>query len=71
MRLQELARTEITDVVVKEACTGSTRLRLFAHVLAPPADLPVLEVVSAGHLLTDLTLALVEPVFDHLKGDAQ
>ncbi|MEU0037254.1 acetoacetate decarboxylase [Streptomyces sp. NPDC006333] len=71
MRVQELVRTEITDVVVKEAYTGPARLQLFAHVLAPLADLPVLEVVSASHILTDLTLAPVEPVFDYLKEGAQ
>jgi acetoacetate decarboxylase len=71
MRVQELVRTEITDVVVKEAYTGPARLQLFAHVLAPLADLPVLEIVSASHILTDLTLAPVEPVFDYLKGHVQ
>ncbi|MFD9006445.1 acetoacetate decarboxylase [Streptomyces sp. NPDC059582] len=71
LRVQELVRTEITDVVVKAAYTGPARLQFFAHVLAPLADLPVLEVVSASHILTDLTLAPVEPVFDYLKGDAQ
>ncbi|MFE5142115.1 acetoacetate decarboxylase [Streptomyces fagopyri] len=71
MRVQELVRTEITDVVVKEAYTAPARLQLFAHVLAPLADLPVLEVVSASHILTDLTLAPVEPVFDYLKEDTQ
>ncbi|QFU89718.1 acetoacetate decarboxylase [Amycolatopsis sp. YIM 10] len=67
-RVQELVRTRISDVVVKEACTGPARLQLFEHVLAPLADLPVLEVVSASHILTDLTLAPVEPVFDYLEG---
>ncbi|WP_410655137.1 acetoacetate decarboxylase [Amycolatopsis sp. lyj-112] len=67
-RVFELVRTEITDVVVKEAWTGPARLQLFQHVLAPLADLPVLEVVSASHILTDLTLAPVKPVFDYLKG---
>ncbi|MFD8422707.1 acetoacetate decarboxylase [Streptomyces sp. NPDC059466] len=71
LRVQELVRTEITDVVVKEAYAGPARLQLFAHVLAPLADLPVLEVVSASHILTDLTLAPVEPVFDYLKEGAQ
>ncbi|MFF3515114.1 acetoacetate decarboxylase [Streptomyces sp. NPDC002573] len=71
MRVQELVRTQITDVVVKKAYTGPARLQLFAHVLAPLADLPVREVVSASHILTDLTLAPVEPVFDYLKGYAQ
>ncbi|WP_329291739.1 hypothetical protein [Streptomyces sp. NBC_01455] len=79
--VQEPLRADITDAVVKEAYTGPALLRSFAHVLAPPADLPGLEAVSAGHLLTDpalapveLTdpaLAPVEPVCDHLKEDAQ
>ncbi|SEP15733.1 MULTISPECIES: acetoacetate decarboxylase [Amycolatopsis] len=67
-RVMELVRTEITDVVVKEAWTGPARLQLFEHVLAPLADLPVLEVVSASHILTDLTLAPVKPVHDYLTG---
>jgi acetoacetate decarboxylase len=63
----ELVRTEITDVVVKAAYTGPARLQLFQHALAPLADLPVLEVVSASHLITDLTVAPARPVFDYLK----
>ncbi|WP_370948157.1 acetoacetate decarboxylase [Amycolatopsis sp. cg5] len=66
-RVNELVRTEITDVVIKEAWTGPARLQLFEHVLAPLADLPVREVVSASHILTDLTLAPVKPVYDYLK----
>ncbi|WP_053846913.1 acetoacetate decarboxylase [Streptomyces sp. NRRL B-24085] len=69
-RVQELVRTRITDLTVKEAWTGPARLQLFQHVLAPLADLPVLEVVSAGHIVTDLTLNGVEPVHDYLKGGA-
>ncbi|MFB6437513.1 acetoacetate decarboxylase [Streptomyces sp. NPDC056411] len=68
-RVQELVRTEITDVVVKAAYTAPARLQLFQHVLAPLADLPVLEVVSASHILTDLALAPAKPVFDYLKED--
>ncbi|WP_158890570.1 acetoacetate decarboxylase [Amycolatopsis anabasis] len=66
-RVAELVRTEITDVVVKQAWTGPARLQLFEHVLAPLADLPVREVVSASHILTDLTLAPVNPVHNYLK----
>jgi acetoacetate decarboxylase len=66
-RVQELVRTQITDIVVKEAYTGPARLELFQHALAPLADLPVLEVVSASHINTDLTLAGAKPVFDYLK----
>ncbi|MEV6239620.1 acetoacetate decarboxylase [Lentzea sp. NPDC051838] len=67
LRVQELVRTEITDVVVKQAYTGPARLQLFQHVLAPLADLPVLEVVSASHLITDLTLAPAKPVHNYLE----
>lgn len=62
----QLVRTEISDVAVKGAWTGPARLQLSAHVLAPLADLPVREIVSASHLLADLTLAPVEPVHDYL-----
>jgi acetoacetate decarboxylase len=62
----DLARTEITDLTVKEAWTGPARLQLFAHVMAPLADLPVLEIVSASHIITDLTLAPMRPVHDYL-----
>jgi len=67
LRVQELVRTEITDVVVKAAYTGPARLQLFQHVLAPLADLPVLEVVSASHIITDLTLAPAKPVHNYLE----
>ncbi|MEU0509397.1 acetoacetate decarboxylase [Amycolatopsis sp. NPDC006125] len=66
-RVAELVRTRITDVTVKEAWTGPARLQLFEHVLAPLADLPVREVVSASHVLTDLTLAPATPVHDYLE----
>ncbi|GHF01544.1 acetoacetate decarboxylase [Amycolatopsis deserti] len=66
-RVAELVRTRITDVTVKQSWTGPARLQLFEHVLAPLADLPVREVVSASHVLTDLTLAPVSPVHDYLE----
>lgn len=66
LRAADLVRTEITDIVVKGAWTGPARLQLFEHALAPMADLPVLEVVSASHVLTDLTLAPVRSVRDYL-----
>ncbi|MFJ5264745.1 acetoacetate decarboxylase [Streptomyces sp. NPDC088387] len=65
-RICELARAQISDVTVKGAWTGPARLQLFAHALAPLADLPVLEVVSASHILADLTLGRTELVHDYL-----
>ncbi|MFJ5294760.1 acetoacetate decarboxylase [Streptomyces sp. NPDC088348] len=66
----ELVHTRITDLTVKAAWTGPARLQLFAHVMAPLADLPVLEVVSASHIVTDLTLAPMTKVHDYLVDPA-
>ena len=65
------ATTPRTDVSVKEAWTGPARLQLFAHALAPMADLPVREVVAAGHIRVDVILAAFAPVFDYLAEPAQ
>lgn len=65
-RICELVVTQITDITIKGAWQGPGRLQLFAHALAPMSDLPVLEVVSATHILTDLTLSPVEVVHDYL-----
>jgi acetoacetate decarboxylase len=54
-------------VHVKGAWTGPARLELFQHALAPVADLPVLEIVGAKHLVCDLTLGLGEVAYDYLK----
>ena len=63
-RILELARSQITDITIRGAWTGPARLQLFEHVSAPLADLPVREIVSASHILTDLTLGRAELVFD-------
>jgi acetoacetate decarboxylase len=65
-RICELVRAQIWDLTVKGAWSGPARLQLFAHALAPLADLPVLEIVSASHLLTDLTLGKPVVVHDYL-----
>ena len=66
-RVADLVRTEITNITVKQAWTGPARLQLFEHALAPLADLPVQEIVSASHILTDLSLSPIVPVFDYLS----
>jgi acetoacetate decarboxylase len=66
-RVLELARSQITDMTIKGAWTGPARLQLFEHALAPLADLPVREIVSASHLLVDLTLGRASCVFDYLQ----
>ncbi|MDP9465819.1 MAG: acetoacetate decarboxylase [Actinomycetota bacterium] len=66
-RICELVRSQITDLTVKGAWTGPARLQLFEHALAPLADLPVREIVSASHILCDLTLGRPTVVHDYLE----
>lgn len=65
-RICELVRYYLRDVVVKGGWSGPAALELHPHALAPVSDLPVLEVLSAVHLVADLTLGLGEVVHDYL-----
>ena len=67
MRICELVQYNLCDVIVKGAWSGPGALQLAAHALAPVADLPVLEVISATHILADLTLPYGTVVHDYLK----
>jgi acetoacetate decarboxylase len=66
-RICELVEYYLEDITVKGAWTGPAALELHPHALAPVADLPVLEVVSGLHILTDLTLGLGKVAFDYLR----
>jgi acetoacetate decarboxylase len=68
-RICELVRYCSGDVTVKGAWEGPAALELFHHALAPVAALPVLEVLSASHILSDLTLQLGTVVHDYLPPD--
>src|SRR5262249_32794904 len=65
-RICELVEYHLEDVDLKGAWTGPAALTLSSHALAPLAELPVLEVVSAVHLIADLTLGLGKVVHDYL-----
>ena len=65
-RICELVEYYLEDVTVKGAWSGPAALSLAPHALAPVAELPVLEVVSATHLVADLTLGLGKVVHDYL-----
>jgi acetoacetate decarboxylase len=58
-RICELVEYYLEDIVLKGAWTGPAALSLTPHALAPVAGLPVLEAVSAVHILAGLTLGLV------------
>lgn len=65
-RICELVEYYLEDVTLKGAWTGPAALNLASHALAPVAELPVLEVISASHLVADLTLGLGKVVHDYL-----
>jgi acetoacetate decarboxylase len=65
-RICELVRYYLEDVQVKGAWSGPAALQLAHHALAQVAQLPVLEVISGTHILTDLTLGLGTVAFDYL-----
>jgi len=65
-RICELVRYCCEDITVKGAWEGPAALELFHHALAPVAGLPVREVISGIHVLSDLTLGLGTVVHDYL-----
>jgi acetoacetate decarboxylase len=65
-RICELVEYHLDEVELKGAWAGPASLNLSSHALAPVAELPVLEVVSAMHIVADLTLGLGKVVHDYL-----
>jgi len=65
-RICELVQYFLEDVTVKGAWTGPAALEFAHHALAPVARLPVLEVISGTHILTDMTLGLGSVIHDYL-----
>ena len=66
-RICELVRYQCENVTVKGAWSGPAAIQLFDHAMCDVARLPVREVISASHYVTDLTLGLGTVVFDYLK----
>ncbi len=66
-RICELVEYHLQDIELKGAWTGPGALDLHAHALAPVAELPVLEVISATHIVADLTLGLGKVIYDYLS----
>ncbi len=66
-RICELVEYYLEDITLKGAWTGPAALFLTPHALAPVAELPVLEIMSATHILADLTLGLGKVVHDYLR----
>jgi acetoacetate decarboxylase len=66
-RICEIVDYRLEDIVLKGAWSGPAALDLRPHALAPVADLPVREIISAVHILADLTLGLGKVVHDYLE----
>ncbi len=66
-RICDLVEYHLEDITIKGAWTGPAALQLSPHALAPVAELPVLEIMSATHILADLTLGLGKVVHDYLE----
>jgi acetoacetate decarboxylase len=68
-RICEIVEFELSDINLKGAWTGPAALELISHALAPVAELPVLEILGATHIVADLTLGLGRVVYDYLAKD--
>ena len=62
----QLVEFYLEDIDLKGAWSGPASLSLTSHALAPLGELPVLEIVSATHIIADLTLGLGKVVHDYL-----
>jgi acetoacetate decarboxylase len=69
VRICELVRYACDEITIKGAWEGPAGLELFHHALAPVAALPVVEVLSGTHILSDLSLNLGTVVHDYLLPD--
>lgn len=64
--INQLTKTYLTDITIKGAWTGPCSLELHSHALAPISNLPVLNIKSCVHFVSDLTLPYGEVVDDYL-----
>jgi acetoacetate decarboxylase len=67
-RVCELVRYQVSDLTIHGAWTGPASLEFHRHALANLAQLPVREVLSAIHIITDLSLGDGTVVHDYLAG---
>ena len=65
-RICELVEYSLDDIRIKGVWTRPGALSLNPHALAPVAELPVHEVLSAMHLVCDVTPPLGKVIHDYL-----
>lgn len=66
-RICELVEYYLENLVVKGAWSGPADIVLTPHAMAPVSYLPVRKVISATHIITDLTLPYGKVVHDYMK----
>ena len=69
-RICEIVEYYLEDITLKGAWTGPAAISLTPHALAPVAELPVLEVIGAVHMICDVTLGLGKVAYDYLQPSA-
>jgi acetoacetate decarboxylase len=67
LAIAQLIKIVETNIVIHEAWSSPGALHIIPHALAPLHMLPVQEIVSANHIICDLTIDTGEIVFDYLK----
>lgn len=67
LAIAQLVAYNMTDIGVKGAWKGDSRLHLVPHVNAPAADLPVKRIIGGSHMIADMTLPYGRVLFDYLK----
>lgn len=65
-RICELVEYSLENLTVKGAWSGPASLHLIPHAMANVAQFPVRQVISATHILTDLTLPYGKVIHDYL-----
>jgi acetoacetate decarboxylase len=66
-RICELVRARMGGLTFRGGWSGPAALALTPHALAPVAELPVLEVLGARHVIADCTLELGEVIHNYLE----
>jgi acetoacetate decarboxylase len=63
----QLVKIVETDVVIYEAWSAPCALHFIPHALAPFHMLPIQEIISAQHIICDLTINTGEVAYDYLN----
>ena len=67
LAIAQLIKIVETNIVIHEAWSSPGALHIIPHALAPLHLLPVKEIVSANHIICDLTIDTGEIIHDYLK----